>query len=152
MYSLLFCSFSFLHSMFTCCDMGPSMGCKGTTCFTMVLSMGCMEISAPAAGAPPPLLLHCPLGCFSHLSPSSLLSQAAAPHFFLNPFLNLPSQKCNGLSFGQQQVCFGAGWNCLCPSQEQLLVSSHRGHPYSPSAPPSCKHCHVNPTECSSCT
>ena len=42
----------------TCSGMGSSMGCRGTACLTMVFTMGCRRISAPAPEVPPPLLLH----------------------------------------------------------------------------------------------
>lgn len=35
------------------------------------------------------------------------------------------------LCFGQQWVCSGAGWNWLCTTWGQPLVSSHRVHPRS---------------------
>jgi len=38
----------------------------------------------------------------------------------------------DGLSFGRQQVLLGAGGNWLCPTQKQLLASSHRSHPCIP--------------------
>lgn len=38
----------------------------------------------------------------------------------------------DGLSFGQQWVCFGASCNWLCLTWGQLLVS-YRSHPWSPS-------------------
>ena len=58
---------SFIQVSFTCSSIGSSMGCRwisvppwssmgcrGTTCFTMVFSMGCRRISTVAPGAPPP--------------------------------------------------------------------------------------------------
>ena len=52
----------------------------------------------------------------------------------------------DGLSFDQQQICLGAGWNLLCPARGQLLVSSHRSHPCSPCLHPQLtKPCHINP-------
>ena len=38
----------------TCCGVGSSMGCRGTTCITIVFFRGCRGISALAPGAPPP--------------------------------------------------------------------------------------------------
>lgn len=40
-------------------------------------------------------------------------------------------------------VCFLAGWNYLCPAEEQHLTSSHRAPPEA-SPPPSLKPCHIN--------
>lgn len=62
------------------------MGCRGRACFTMVLATACRGISAPALGAPPPLLFPLTLvpPCYfpSHvlISLSSLTRRKTAAH------------------------------------------------------------------------
>lgn len=69
-----------------------SMGCRGTTCATMVF-MACREISAPASAAsslPLSSLTLVPAGLF-HIF--SLPSHSCCTAFF-NPSLNLLPQRC----------------------------------------------------------
>lgn len=73
-------------------------------------------------------------------------------------------QKCHQHGLTGSAVCpvvpqFWNPWNCLCPMQGQLLVSSHQGHPHSSLLPaPGHRHptqllckCAVNPA-CPKCT
>ena len=113
---------------------GPlwSMGYRGTTCCTVVFSMGCRGICSLAHGAPPPhpssLTLMSAELFLSHFYRSSL---PAAMQCIFYPFLNTLSWRHHQvflLGFGQQQVHPGAVSSCLCLTWGQLLVPSHKSH------------------------
>ena len=75
----------------------------------------------------------------------SLLSHSGCTAFFTLSYVYYHRGNTSvgdGLSFGQQWVCFGVGWDWLSPTWGQLLVSSCRRHPRSLLPPP--PH-HVNP-------
>lgn len=85
-----------------------------------------------------PLHLHWPWylqGCFSHIIHTPLFW--LLPHSVFYPFLDMLSQRSHQHHW----------WAQLCPALShfwswlELLVSSHRSHPHSPSAT---KTCHVN--------
>jgi len=73
-----------------------SMGCRGTTCLTMVFRTSCKgRLSAPASRAPPPPSFFTDLGVcrvVSSSSHSSLLTAVLLQLFFF-PFLNTLSQR-----------------------------------------------------------
>jgi len=63
-----------------------SMGCRGTTCLTMVLITSCKgKLSVLVSRAPPSPLTQ---------SQSSLLTATSLQLFFFSPFLNMLSQRC----------------------------------------------------------
>jgi len=53
-----------------------SMGCRSTSCLTMVCSMDCRGVSAPVSGVPPP-----PPSALTLVSPELLLSHILTPLF-----------------------------------------------------------------------
>lgn len=111
-----------------------SIGCRGTTCFMVVLSTGCRGISAPAPVASPPWCLQ---GCFSYLflSPlSQLLYSMFLPSHVSTETTNLAER----LSFGQQWIHFGASWKQPSLNQKQLwslLTEATPTAPLHPSVP-----------------
>jgi len=86
----------------TCSDVGSStgcrwisaplwtsMGCRRTACLTMVFSMGCKRISAPAPLTPPSSLTL----VFAELFFSHILTLLSNCWLFF-PFLNVTTQRC----------------------------------------------------------
>ena len=120
-----------------------SMGCRGTTCFTMAFITSCKgRLSAPASWAPPFPSFFTDLGvlhsCFFHIISLLSLFTAISPQVFF-----FPSEICyprgattvadwDGL--GQQWVCLRASWHCLYQTWGKLLAASPRSDPYSPLA------------------
>ena len=106
---------------------GPLHVLQGNTCSTMVLpetSRGCRGISAPAPGAPSPLLLLSPQGlqcCFSR---------------FFSPHSSLPAwcfilcqtslQRCHSSAKGLSRALWQIQWSCLCQARGSPSFSSWR--------------------------
>jgi len=118
----------------------PSMGCRGTTCLTMVFITsykGRLSILTFQAPPPPSFFTDldvCRVVSFT-LSQSSL-STAVLPQFFSSPSLLCyhrgAATVVDWLGLGQQRVHLRAGWQWLYQSWGKLLAASHRSNHYSP--------------------
>ena len=113
-----------------------SMGCRGTTCITMVFSMGRRGVSAWTPGAPPPLLLlwsWCLQGCFSHFF--FLHSSLACVAFctFLNMLSRGVPPVAEGLSCALRWLC----WSRL----ELAVLGTGQARPFFTEAAPAAPHC-----------
>lgn len=136
---------SFISAGSLCCPVDLH-GLQGHGCLIVVCPMGCMRISASvpeALALPPPALTLVSPELF-HIF--SLLPSLAADAF--SPLLKyVPTEALitisDCLSLGQQCICLGSSWHCLCQIQGKT-ESSWRSHSYSPPPWPP-KACHVNP-------
>lgn len=111
---------------------------RGKPASTVLFTTGCRGIPALVSAARPlppshPWCLH---GCFSHVfltPPPQLLPSILTLSYKYYQRGN--TSVSDGLSSGQQWVCFGAGWDCLqhgsgswCPLAEATLASPCHHH------------------------
>ena len=120
------------------------MGCWGTACLTMVFSMGCRGISAPAPGAPPPR----PFSSLTLVSSYLFVSpDGKCCYTWYFSFLNMLSQRCCHCHWlAQPWAAVGPSWNQLVFPLSDIgeASSSFSQKPtlYLPLLP---KPCHANP-------
>ena len=126
-----------------------SMGCRGTTCLTMVFIMSCKgRLSAPVSRAPPPppsslMLVFAELFLSRHLTP---LSQLPSHRSFFCPFSNIIPEVLPSLLIG---LALASSRSILEPGGTGSI--RHRGSfsqlvtEATPIAPLLPKSCHTNP-------
>jgi len=125
-------------------------GCRGKVCLTMLCSMDCRGISAPAPGAPP-----LPSSALALVSAELFLSHVLTPLYWLlchscYLFLNMLSQR------RYQCRWWARPWPSVGPSQSQLVTGSvrhgggfwHLLTEVTPVALQLPKPCHINTMHC----
>lgn len=114
---------SFLQVTSTCSCVASSMDYRRKNCVVMIFPMVWKGIFAPAPGEPSPL----PCSLQSCLSPHSHLLWSSF-YLILNVLPWSTYQCCRQAQLWPVWISFGAGWNRLCSTWGQLLVSSHGSH------------------------
>jgi len=135
--NLLWCGVPSTGYRWISAPLWTSMGCRGTTCLTMVFSMSCKgRLCAPASGAPP-------------RRPASLTLVSVELFRFPTVFFPLlkyvipealpPLLMGSALASGRYHL--RAGWHWVYQTWGKLLAASHSSHLYSPHPLP--KPCHA---------
>lgn len=117
----------------------PSPDAQGHRFLTMVCTRICRGISAPAPGAPPPILLHWPYCLQGFFSPILTHLLWLLLHRLSFPISSTSSQRCHHHCCLAQpwplRDSLGALWHWLCQTRGKFLVLLTETTPLAPLLP-----------------